>query len=41
MDGPLLLDEDIAGGLQIEHGKVTLSGKPGLGIIYTGLPLHS
>jgi L-Ala-D/L-Glu epimerase len=41
MDGPLLLDEDIASGLEIEKGKVFLSGKPGLGITYTGLPLHS
>jgi L-alanine-DL-glutamate epimerase-like enolase superfamily enzyme len=39
MDGILLLDEDIASGLIIENGKVTLSGKPGLGIEYTGLPL--
>jgi L-Ala-D/L-Glu epimerase len=39
MDGPLLLDEDIASGLVIENGKVILSGKPGLGIEYTGLPL--
>jgi len=41
MDGPLLLDEDIASGLEIDHGKVILSGKPGLGILYTGLPLKS
>jgi L-Ala-D/L-Glu epimerase len=41
MDGPLLLDEDIASGLEIENGKVSLSGKPGLGIRYTGIPLHS
>jgi L-Ala-D/L-Glu epimerase len=41
MDGTLLLDEDIATGLSIENGKVSLSGKPGLGINYTGLPLHS
>jgi L-alanine-DL-glutamate epimerase-like enolase superfamily enzyme len=39
MDGILLLDEDIASGLNIEYGKVTLSEKPGLGIEYTGLPL--
>jgi L-alanine-DL-glutamate epimerase-like enolase superfamily enzyme len=39
MDGILLLDEDIASGLAIENGKVTLSGKPGLGITYTGQPL--
>ena len=41
MDGILLLDEDIATGLEIENGKVILSGEPGLGIRYTGLPLHS
>jgi L-alanine-DL-glutamate epimerase-like enolase superfamily enzyme len=41
MDGTLLLDEDIASGLQIENGKVSLSGKPGLGIEYTGLPLQT
>jgi L-alanine-DL-glutamate epimerase-like enolase superfamily enzyme len=39
MDGTLLLDEDIASGLVIEQGKVTLSEKPGLGIEYIGLPL--
>jgi L-alanine-DL-glutamate epimerase-like enolase superfamily enzyme len=38
MDGPLLLAEDIADGLTIENGKVTLSGNPGLGIVYTGQP---
>jgi len=32
MDGPLLLAEDIATGLQYEQGQVTLSGKSGLGI---------
>ncbi len=37
MDGILLLDEDIATGLFIENGRVTLSGKPGLGIEYTNL----
>jgi L-alanine-DL-glutamate epimerase-like enolase superfamily enzyme len=41
MDGTLLLDEDIASGLEIDNGKVILSGKPGLGITYTGLPLTS
>jgi hypothetical protein len=41
MDGTLLLDEDVASGLTIVQGKVTLSGKPGLGIEYTGLPLQS
>ena len=32
MDGPLLLSEDIATGLQYDFGKVTVSDKPGLGI---------
>jgi L-alanine-DL-glutamate epimerase-like enolase superfamily enzyme len=32
MDGPLLLAEDIATGLQFENGKVTCTDKPGLGI---------
>lgn len=32
MDGPLLLAEDIAGGLQYDFGKVSVSEKPGLGI---------
>jgi L-alanine-DL-glutamate epimerase-like enolase superfamily enzyme len=41
MDGPILLDEDIASGLLIENGKVILSRKPGLGITYTGLPLNA
>jgi L-alanine-DL-glutamate epimerase-like enolase superfamily enzyme len=41
MDGPLLLDEDLATGLEFHNGLVSLSGNPGLGITYTGLPLHS
>jgi len=32
MDGPLLLAEDIASGLEFDAGKIKLSGKPGLGI---------
>lgn len=32
MDGPLLLAEDIATGLTIKDGNITLSGAPGLGI---------
>ncbi|NCT95640.1 MAG: dipeptide epimerase [Chitinophagaceae bacterium] len=32
MDGPLLLSEDIATGLQFEAGKVTITHEPGLGI---------
>ena len=32
MDGPLLLAEDIATGIQFDYGTVNLAGKPGLGI---------
>ena len=32
MDGPLLLADDIATGVQFNQGKVTVSGEPGLGI---------
>jgi len=35
MDGPLLLAEDIAAGLQYEAGRVTVSGAAGLGITTT------
>ena len=35
MDGPLLLSEDIAKGLTYENGRITLSGKYGLGIQMT------
>jgi L-Ala-D/L-Glu epimerase len=35
MDGPLLLSEDIATGLQYDFGKVTVSDKPGLGVTLT------
>jgi L-alanine-DL-glutamate epimerase-like enolase superfamily enzyme len=37
VDGPLLLDEDIATGLQYENGDVITSGQPGLGITPTFL----
>lgn len=32
MDGPLLLAQDIASGIEYDYGKVKLSGQPGLGI---------
>lgn len=32
MEGPLLLKEDLASGLTIDYGKISLSGKAGLGI---------
>ena len=37
MDGPLLLEEDIATGVNYDFGKVTLTDLPGLGILYKGL----
>jgi len=37
MDGPLLLEEDIATGIGYDFGKIILSDEPGLGIQYTGL----
>ena len=37
MDGPLLLEEDVATGISYDFGKVICSGQPGLGISYTGL----
>lgn len=37
MDGPLLLEEDVATGIQYDYGKITYSDAPGLGISYTGL----
>ncbi len=36
MDGPLLLEEDIATGLDFSNGVVSVSGKPGLGIEWLG-----
>ena len=37
MDGPLLLQEDVATGIQYDYGKIMYSDAPGLGISYTGL----
>ena len=37
MDGPLLLEEDLATGISYDQGKIGYSGKAGLGINYTGL----
>jgi L-alanine-DL-glutamate epimerase-like enolase superfamily enzyme len=36
MDGPLLLKEDLATGISFDRGRVVLSTRPGLGIVYTG-----
>jgi L-alanine-DL-glutamate epimerase-like enolase superfamily enzyme len=35
MDGPLLLSEDVATGLEFENGKIIITGKPGLGIEFS------
>ncbi len=37
MDGPLLLEEDIATGIEYDFGKISYSDSPGLGINYCGL----
>ena len=37
MDGPLLLQEDVATGIDYDYGKVITSEMPGLGISYCGL----
>lgn len=37
MDGPLLLEEDVATGITYDYGKVSCSGAAGLGIQYKGL----
>jgi L-Ala-D/L-Glu epimerase len=37
MDGPLLLQEDVATGIEYDYGKVNISNEYGLGINYTGL----
>ncbi|MEP7372801.1 MAG: dipeptide epimerase [Chitinophagaceae bacterium] len=37
MDGPLLLEEDVATGIEYDNGKIIYSKEPGLGINYTGL----
>lgn len=36
MDGPLLLDQDLATGLEFRDGRAILTPKPGLGIEFTG-----
>ncbi len=37
MDGPLLLEEDLATGIGYDFGRITYSGQPGLGIAFKGL----
>ncbi|MBS1918727.1 MAG: dipeptide epimerase [Bacteroidetes bacterium] len=37
MDGPLLLQEDVATGIEYNYGKISYSDRPGLGIEFTGL----
>ena len=37
MDGPLLLQQDLATGITYDYGKIGYSNEPGLGITYTGL----
>lgn len=37
MDGPLLLEEDVATGIRYDFGQIIYSDQPGLGITFTGL----
>jgi L-alanine-DL-glutamate epimerase-like enolase superfamily enzyme len=37
MDGPLLLAQDLATGINYDYGKIGYSGKPGLGIEFKGV----
>jgi L-alanine-DL-glutamate epimerase-like enolase superfamily enzyme len=37
MDGPLLLEEDLATGIEYDFGKIIYADRPGLGIEYKGL----
>jgi L-alanine-DL-glutamate epimerase-like enolase superfamily enzyme len=37
LDGPLLLEEDLAAGIEYDFGKVSYSDKPGLGVEFTDL----
>jgi len=37
MDGPLLLEEDVAIGIDYDFGKIKYSGETGSGVTYTGL----
>jgi L-Ala-D/L-Glu epimerase len=37
MDGPLLLSEDVATGLNFQDGRVVIPRSPGLGVRFTGL----
>ena len=37
MDGPLLLEEDVATGIDFDFGRILYSDEPGLGIRYTDL----
>ena len=41
MDGPLLLKEDLATGLDFDYGKVSIPESPGLGVQYKGLFLRN
>jgi L-alanine-DL-glutamate epimerase-like enolase superfamily enzyme len=37
MDGPLLLEEDVATGIEYDFGKIIYSDEPGLGVNYIGV----
>jgi hypothetical protein len=37
LDGPLLLEEDVATGIGYDYGRILYSGETGLGIQYKGI----
>jgi L-Ala-D/L-Glu epimerase len=37
MDGPLLLEEDLATGIEYDYGKIIYSGRPGLGVEFKNI----
>ena len=41
MDGPLLLEEDVATGISYDYGKISYSNEPGLGIEFQGLQVKA
>ncbi len=40
MDGPLLLEEDVATGIEYDNGKIIYGDHPGLGVVFQGKPMQ-
>ncbi len=41
MDGPLLLEEDVATGIEYDNGKIIYGDHPGLGVVFQGKPMQN